>query len=44
MPEVQSGFGISRYMIVEVVVAVILLLAFRWLAGKISSARAPRAG
>lgn len=40
--EVQSGFGISRYMLVEVVVALIMLLLFRWLAGKVASGAAPR--
>ncbi len=40
--EPQSGFAISRYMIIEVVVAVLLLLAFRWLAGRIRSGGAPK--
>lgn len=40
--EPQSGFGISRYMIIEVVVAIIMLLLFRWLAGKISGGEAPK--
>ncbi|MFO1066052.1 MAG: hypothetical protein U0892_19495 [Pirellulales bacterium] len=40
--EVQSGFGISRYMVVEIAVALVLLLAFRWLAGLISSGKPPR--
>jgi F-type H+-transporting ATPase subunit a len=40
--EVQSGFGISRYMIVEVVVAILLLLMFRWLAGKVASGNPPQ--
>lgn len=40
--EVQSGFGITRYMIVEVVVAILLFLIFRWLAGKIASGAAPK--
>ncbi|MBX3423796.1 MAG: F0F1 ATP synthase subunit A [Pirellulaceae bacterium] len=40
--QVQSGFGITRYMVVEVVVAILLFLAFRWLAGKISSGAAPK--
>lgn len=40
--EPQSGFAISRYMIIEVAVAVILLLVFRWLAGKIKDGDAPK--
>ncbi len=40
--ETQSGFGISRYMIIEVVVAVIILLVFRWLAGKVKNGDAPK--
>lgn len=40
--EVHSGFGITRYMIVEVVVAILLFLIFRWLAGKIASGAAPK--
>jgi F-type H+-transporting ATPase subunit a len=40
--EVQSGFGISRYMVIEVIVAILLLLAFRWLAGRVSTGTAPR--
>ncbi len=40
--ETQSGFGISRYMIVEVAVALLLFLAFRWLAGKISTGGPPK--
>lgn len=40
--EVQSGFGISKYMLIEVAVAILLLFAFRWLAGKIRNGDAPR--
>ncbi len=40
--EVQSGFGISRYVIVELMVAVLILLAFKWLGGKVASGAAPR--
>ncbi len=39
--EPQSGFAISRYMLIEVAVAVIMLLTFRWLAGKIQAGKAP---
>ena len=40
--EVDKGFGISRYMVIEVVVAILILLTFRWLAGKIQDGSAPR--
>ncbi len=40
--EAQSGFAISRYMIIEVVVAILMLLVFRWLAGKIKDGGAPK--
>jgi F-type H+-transporting ATPase subunit a len=40
--EVQSGFGISRYMLIEVAVAIILLFTFRWLAGKIRTGQSPK--
>jgi F-type H+-transporting ATPase subunit a len=40
--EVQSGFGISRYMLIEIAVAIIVLLLFRWLAGRISTGQAPK--
>jgi F-type H+-transporting ATPase subunit a len=40
--EVQSGFGITRYMIVEVVVAILMYFLFKWLAGKISSGQSPK--
>ncbi len=40
--EVQSGFGITRYMVIEVVVGLIVLLLFRWLAGKIATGQAPK--
>ncbi len=40
--ETETGFGISRYMIIEVVVAIIMLLLFRWMAGKVQTGQAPR--
>jgi F-type H+-transporting ATPase subunit a len=40
--EVQSGLGITRYMIVEIAVAFIAILLFKWLAGRISSGQAPK--
>lgn len=40
--EVQSGFGITRYMIVEVVVALLMFVLFKWLAGRISTGTAPK--
>lgn len=40
--EAESGFCISRYMIIEVVVALLLFFAFRWLAQKVSSGNAPK--
>jgi F-type H+-transporting ATPase subunit a len=40
--DVESGFGISRYMIIEVVVAILLVIAFRWLGKKVASGEAPK--
>lgn len=40
--EKQSGFAISRYMIIEVVVALIILLLFTWLASRIKNGGAPK--
>jgi len=40
--EAESGFCISRYMIIEVVVALLLFFAFRWLAKKLKSGEAPK--
>ena len=40
--EPQSGFAISRYMVIEVAVAIIMFFIFRWLAGKVSSGEAPK--
>lgn len=40
--EVQSGLGITRYMIIEVVVALLLFVVFRWLGGKIVTGDAPK--
>ncbi len=40
--ERESGFAISKFMIIELIVAVVVFAAFTWLAGKISSGAAPR--
>ncbi|MEO8268250.1 MAG: F0F1 ATP synthase subunit A [Aureliella sp.] len=40
--ERQSGFAISRYMIIELVVALIIFLLFTWLAGRIKNGSAPK--
>ncbi len=40
--EVQSGFGVTRYMLIEVAVALICLLLFKWLAGRIATGQAPK--
>ncbi len=40
--EPASGFCISKYMIIEVVVAILCLLIFKWLAGKVVSGGAPK--
>jgi F-type H+-transporting ATPase subunit a len=40
--EPESGFCISRYMIIEVAVAVLLFVAFRWLAKKVDSGTPPK--
>lgn len=40
--EPQSGFAVSRYMVIEVVVAIMMFFLFRWLAGKVVSGDAPR--
>ncbi len=40
--ETQSGFGLSKYMLIEVAVAIILLVTFKWLAGKIQTGEAPK--
>ena len=40
--EAESGFCISRYMIIEVVVAFLLFYAFRWLARKMKSSESPK--
>lgn len=39
--ETQSGFGISRYIVIEIVVAILLLITFRWLAKKVASGESP---
>jgi F-type H+-transporting ATPase subunit a len=40
--EAESGFCISRYMIIEVVVALLLFFAFRWLAKRVGTGSPPR--
>jgi F-type H+-transporting ATPase subunit a len=40
--EPYSGFCISKYMIIQVVVALLLVVALRWLAKKISSGEPPK--
>ncbi len=40
--EVESGFGLSRYMVIELAVAFIMFFLFRWLAGKVSAGAAPQ--
>ncbi len=40
--ERESGFAISKFMIIEVIVAVLLFIAFTWLAGKVSTGAAPK--
>ncbi len=40
--ETQSGFAISKYMIIEVVVAILLVVAFRWVAGRVQTGGAPK--
>ncbi len=40
--EAESGFCISRYMIIELVVAVLALFAFSWLARKIVTGQSPK--
>lgn len=40
--ERESGFAISKFMVIEVVVAIFCLLAFTWLAGKVSRGGPPR--
>lgn len=40
--EVQSGFGITRYMLIEVVVALLCILFFKWLAGRIATGQPPK--
>ena len=39
---VQSGFGISKYMILQLLVAVVMLVLFTWLAAKIRAAEATK--
>ncbi len=40
--ERQSGFALSRYMIIELIVALIIFLLFTWLAGRIKNGAAPK--
>lgn len=40
--ETESGFAISRYMIVEVLVAILIFFLFKWLAGKVQNGDAPK--
>jgi F-type H+-transporting ATPase subunit a len=40
--EVESGVGISRFLLIEIAVALIVILAFRWLAGRISTGKPPK--
>ncbi len=40
--EVDSGFGLSRYMVIELAVAMIMFFLFRWLARKVSAGAAPQ--
>lgn len=40
--ERQSGFALSKYMVIEVVVAILMLLVFKWLAGKMATGSAPK--
>lgn len=40
--ERESGFAISKFMIIEVVVAILLFIAFTWLAGKVSTGGPPK--
>ncbi|MDX1926351.1 MAG: F0F1 ATP synthase subunit A [Pirellulaceae bacterium] len=40
--EVQSGFGVTRYMLIEVAVALICVVLFKWLAGRIATGQAPK--
>jgi F-type H+-transporting ATPase subunit a len=40
--EAESGFCLSRYMIIELVVAILCLVMFSWLAKRIGSGNAPK--
>jgi F-type H+-transporting ATPase subunit a len=40
--QMESGFGISKFMIIELVVAIIMLSVFSWVARKIASGQAPK--
>lgn len=40
--ESQSGFAISKYMLIEVAVALIIAALFTWLAGKVKNGAAPK--
>lgn len=40
--QAESGFAISKFMVVEVVVGLIVLVAFSWVARRISTGQAPK--
>lgn len=40
--EAESGFAISKFMVVELVVAMILLVSFTWVARRIATGNAPK--
>ncbi len=40
--EAESGFCISRYMIIEIVVAILLLVIFGWLARRLATGESPK--
>jgi F-type H+-transporting ATPase subunit a len=40
--DMESGFGISRYMVIEVIVALMIFFAFRWLAGRVATGTPPK--
>ena len=40
--EKESGFDISKFMIIEVVIAIIIVALFTWLAGKVRAGDAPK--
>lgn len=40
--EPASGFCISKFMIIEVIVAIICIVIFKWLAGRVKTGQAPK--